>query len=181
MKLPYFRRQLKTLILYMQKILLVAACALFIFLSCSKGAPRTYTITADIDGVTESFNTNIVVSNGGNLGIYEITAKGFQNNSSSANGMLLTLDDANPISTGTYILSTAFSTKAAGVYYIQPINIEYGGYTSASGADVTTITVTSIDSASMQGTFSGQLLLATGNSAVAKRTVTNGKFNIALQ
>ena len=167
----------------MKKILLFSACVMLAFASCKKSdknAPAgSNTITANVDGNAVDFNNGatglLSISQGG----YVLFVSGFSGTGSSEQSMQIGIDSQKPITTGTYSLSsstdpnaTASPQLAYGLGAPTPIGF------ITDGVNLTTITITSISSTNVQGTFSGVLL--SSQDATTTKSITNGKFNVVL-
>jgi hypothetical protein len=171
----------------MKKFLLIAVSLLFIVTSCKKKSEDNpipvNTISATVDGVNISLSTNISAKFSTNqIGAlsYTLNIQGATPN--KAFGISLTSPDKNAITKGTYTLASSKNSTPIWVYvayedYELNTNIPDQPYiTDPNGIQPTTITITSISSTNVQGTFSGTLVYSQGSSGT--KNVTNGKFNI---
>lgn len=156
-----------------------------IWLSCKNGTEvvdLNSPIVATINQVTENFNT--VDSSG-----YRNTSTYYSAFISARNGTMATADkmeldiySPNPIAVGTYMLTKDYNPPF-GILIIYKVNgssnfaddyvVDYTGNHPAS------ITISSLSSTNIQGSFSGTLVAA--NNSGATKTITNGKFNIAIK
>jgi hypothetical protein len=149
--------------------------------SCKKdiaGAPVN-TITATVNGVEESFNTAAYAelttgaAKNSNLAVYGTNGSG-----TAAEVMSITLVDnetlfASSYTSGSSSVSSAAILYAAGVSATGVLN---NSYITTDSSSPSTITITSLTGATVQGTFSGVLV-----DGGATKTVTNGQFNLALK
>jgi hypothetical protein len=157
-------------------LLLLSVCFLFILSSCKKHSPAinvTGTFTATINGTPETFNVGAAAQTENVSGFYSLSLVGVQS-TSVANSMLISINSSTPITAGTY---TGASTQASISYTLASGSIYQYDNTEGSSA---TVTIKSISSTSVQGTFSGTLNIISGNGA-ATQTLTNGTFNLNIQ
>ena len=171
----------------MKAILLSLTATIFIFSSCSKSNPNNTTnpsayITADIDGVYTNFDYS--------QGTFASTLNeySFLNNyGHNVYGLVL----SGAIEYSDFMSLTIFKDTLGnflvGSYSNFPdsisVLINYANnatQTSYFARDTANITITSIDSISVQGTFSGQVDITedTTTKAPVTHTITNGKFNL---
>jgi len=171
----------------MRKLFIVPIVLLTILASCKKDNSTALpigTIVATIDGVVDTFNVN-------DSAVIEYTpyvdpspyravfaAGGSESSSDPSNDIVLIIASIpQSIKTGTYSDSTG-SYEAAILYQHNADDVTYQTTHSPYNS---TINITSMSSSSVQGTFSGQLMLAPGNiSSITTHTITNGKFNLPL-
>jgi hypothetical protein len=90
----------------------------------------------------------------------------------SANFVGISLQSKHNLTTGTY-KQTADSSTLLTIVFQQPGGNQYSTVYSAS--DPSSITITSIDSTSIKGTFSG-IVYDDANPALDTKTFTNGTF-----
>ena len=162
------------------KLLLFSACVILAFSSCKKESKTTTTTTATlsatIGGVNETFNSSLTAQSIYNNPGYTIGITGFRGAGTNPDGLQLAVNSDKPIAKGVYTISSQTSTDPSNL----PLIIYYkstGTFgTDVSGVNVTTITITSISSANVQGTFSGVLISETGDNTT--QTITDGKFNV---
>jgi len=155
---------------------------LFLFLaSCKKNASvgPVNTLSATINGVDESFNTNLYAQNGtGVTTNSDLAVFGTTGTASNAEVLSITVNTNATIATGTYTNSASSNSGFISILYSKgPVNLftpnEY--VSDVNGTYLTTVKVTSISNTNVQGTFSAQLLYTDGKT---KMMVTNGKFNV---
>ena len=171
----------------MKKTLLFAICIFLFFASCKKKSSDTApsnSITATIDGVSESFNTNITVHFGAGIqGIQSgsgLIIEGTNGNADGADDLSITINSSSTVVKGNYTNSgnsggfpSIFYRKGAfsvsdPVFYITDVN----------AVNPSAVTITSISNTNIQGTFSGKLIFTDGKTI---KTVTDGKFNVNIK
>ena len=141
----------------------------------------TYYVNATIDDNALTFNNNITDStakststiNGETTYTTTLTITGINTSTMYASYVIVLTNQLNAIATGTYT-----NTDAA--------NIANCTYTDGSGNEYVTgtsqpftVTVTSVTSSAISGTFSGTLISPA--DATKTITVTNGSFNVPSQ
>jgi len=165
-----------------KKMLVLPACLLLIFFGCRKsssaGALPPNTFIADVNGVTETFSARIIATridnnttNPGNPP-YSISLVGYSVDSFYSDDMQILINNTTPILPGTYKYraSADFNSAIFLVFTQNPSDFDY----TPGDNGLAAITITSINSTNVQGTFSGNLL-GTNNRS---RTITNGRFNL---
>ena len=175
----------------MKFFLPLAICLLFVFSSCGKKADviapaNTNNISATVDGANVSFNAEAaarVVTNEPGAYPYLLDITGATSTAGNNAIIVITVSSENPITTGTYISSDTNPgpVSFSGLTYQQDVagsQIANPYITDNSGHYPTTVTITSISSTNVQGTFSGTLVYSIGGSQT--ETVTNGKFNMTI-
>ena len=157
--------------------------------SCKKSTPVTpeSSISADVDGIKETFNTNATavasVSNllgTGNVHILIISGKETSDSGSDIINVIVT--SASAITKGTYPVMTGVppAYSATSVSFIQ------GYETFFPTQNVTLqnlITITSISSTNVQGTFEVALsgAVASTSPVYTNKIITNGSFNVSIK
>ncbi len=186
-------RQTPKLII-VKKIILFSALFVCVFASCKKNnsgsSSSNYHFTATIDGKAQTFNVSPFIFRVTNSGVSIITIEGFTG-TTAANGQVLALSwtnsggsgvGANNFTTGTYS-DTAGKYSLMGVYN-PTLNESFVGGTQSTGyasnIGVTglnhlKLVITSLDSAAVKGTFSGDFYFNADLSG-AKKSITNGDF-----
>jgi hypothetical protein len=176
----------------MKFCLLAAACMMPILNSCKKPdnnpvKSNNNTITATVDGQNLTFNTGAgarIVTN--ETGIYpdllEITGA----TDASGNNAIIVIDvtSINSITTGTFPSADTNPEPAttSGIIYNQNVAGSQLGQqyiTNNNLTNSTSVTVTSLSSTNVQGTFNGALVYFISGGGPGK-TITNGKFNLAI-
>lgn len=179
----------------MKKILLISACVIFAFASCKKDSSKkiaSNTITATVGGTNTSFNTSAEAELASDSGAYIMVIAGLTGTTSSAQSMVVGLLSDQPFVKGTYTFdestdpntitvlpSIAYLTNTSGdesSEFESNTEIDLGNSTLSTTA---TVTITSISTTNIQGTFSG--LLVNDGDGTTTKSVTNGKFNVTLK
>jgi len=132
-------------------------------------------LSASFDGISTKFNNALVGSKSSTEGSYAFQVGGSEGTSGSSDVFYLLVTSNNPIAPGTYV-----DGQGAGIVYIS----QSGGVTNYSNALSATnpisITVTSISSTHVTGTFKGDIFVD-ANNTLEKKALTNGRFNVTLQ
>jgi len=152
--------------------------------SCKKDknqAPVCY-ITADIDGTPVSFTSNNVTrltvgTNGGSIATNSnLSLYGAARLDENSDAISITVSEPQTVGVGTYRGGADDSRFVSIQYLTGPFTTtgsnEYVSDLSDAGMSVT---ITSIDTKTVQGTFKG-VLYHNG----AQKAITNGKFNLML-
>ncbi|WP_426669642.1 hypothetical protein ACPPVU_00065 [Mucilaginibacter sp. McL0603] len=173
----------------MKKLLFLAAGVLFVLYSCKKSTPAvtplTNGISATINGVNETFNfAAFAESTQDGLGSgYEIIFLAAKDPSNSS-GIKVIVNFPNQPTIGTYSFDpTNVNNLGPEINYFNsdgPDN-RLNAYGTSDGPYTGTVTITSLSSTNVQGTFSGTLHEQDQSSAVHTVTITNGKFNVKFQ
>jgi hypothetical protein len=164
----------------MKKTLLVISCLLLLFTSCKKNkdaAPEN-TISANINGVDESFNTNAYaqlgngVKSNSSLSIY-----GADGSAAGSNILTITLALNQTISTESYTSGSSSTGNVAVQYSIGSFSLANPNiYKTDVSSNGTTVVITKLTSSNIQGTFSGKIFKGSDS-----KTVVNGKFNLPIK
>lgn len=153
--------------------------------SCSKSkhsnnnSSTSVNISVNIDGNPVTFDTlaSAIVDN--QAGAYVLNITGYQSTAGSSNSISISiLNTTQAIGIGEYTDSTSNAAYTLTFTYTQQpttANVIYG---SGTIPYFTTVTVTSINSTSIQGTFSGTETIISGAGSPATHTFTDGKFNL---
>jgi hypothetical protein len=169
---------------------ILTICLLFLFGSCKKtsNVDPVNTMSATIDGVNVNFNsfanaqlvkdptdlTTTTLSINGSSGPDDkesIAVSITSHNSSIVSGTFLSSDTGNELVFPSIIYHKKDSTLRLPPVYLTN-NFQPGS---------TTVTITSISSTNVQGTFSGTLVDPLDRFIIAPKTVTNGKFSLAIK
>ncbi|WP_426671551.1 hypothetical protein ACPPVU_09960 [Mucilaginibacter sp. McL0603] len=168
----------------MKKLLLFTICVTLAFSSCKKSSSDipVNTISATIDGVDESFNTNPIAELGTAISLNSnLIISGGNGSGTGSDSMAITIESNNTLAKGSYTnASTNNSSYVSVLYNKGPFSLAHPSYytTDVNGAYPTTVTITSMSSTNIQGTFSGKLLFTDGTTV---KNVTNGKFNLTIK
>lgn len=168
----------------MKRIFTLIICVFVLFVSCKKDKNQApvYYITADIDGTPVSFTSNNVSrlttgTNGGSLATNSILSLyGASRLDENSDAISITVSEPQTVDVGTYrggaddsrfvsiqYVTGPFTTNASNVYVS---DLSDGGMS---------VTISSVDAKTVQGTFKG-VLYHNG----AQKAITNGKFNLML-
>jgi hypothetical protein len=162
----------------MKKIILLAAIPMLL-LSCKKNKSDNLpenTITATINDTDYVFNTNFASEtfiNPPEIAYVALAADSTLALASSFDFAVIMLN-GKPITPGVYIETGDPGKTASAELQVQG-STSYE--TAGTKTDPFTITVTSINSTSVQGTFHGSIY-EDGDSLKTKKVITNGKFNM---
>jgi hypothetical protein len=164
----------------MKNILIIVGCILLLFTACKKStntAPAN-TISANIDGVDESFNTNVFAQLGtgakfnSSLNIY-----GASGSNAGAHVLTITMAVNQTIATGSYTSGSNSIGFVSILYSNGPFSIANPNtYSTDVNGSPSTVVITSLTSTNVQGTFSGILIYGS-----TRKTITNGKFNLSIK
>ena len=161
----------------MKKLLLFSACIILALSSCKKDSPKTINstgITATIGGSDFNFSTAATAQVISVSGLYSIQIIGSNGTGSSAQGVSISIQSDKPIIKGTY--SVADASPFTDITYVE--NTSVSTPVSFSSNTVGTVTITSISSTNVQGTFSG--VLVSNQDITTTQTLSNGKFNVSV-
>jgi hypothetical protein len=170
----------------MKKLLLFSACVMLAFSSCSKkkdnSPSATNTITANVAGTDTKFNTTVTGVLASGQGAYDLAITGLTGTGTSAQSLSISIGSQNPIVKGTYTLNSSTSSDATSfpdlVYEANLSGSSSAEFaTDFTGTNATTITITSITSTNVQGTFNG-VLVGDGNTT---KSITSGTFNATIK
>ncbi|HTK19897.1 MAG TPA: hypothetical protein VL442_10305 [Mucilaginibacter sp.] len=170
----------------MKKLLLFSAFIIFVLASCSNSNKSTIAPTsaskfsATIDGVHQTFDSKDSVRLINTAGIYLSGT-----NDTTSNKILLYIISNTKLDTGTYV-STYPAAKSLQLFYgVGPgytADNLYYTYDISQGASFDgTLTVTSLSSTSIKGTFSGKVVLESSILTTPQsKTITDGKFDLSI-
>jgi len=163
------------------KTILLLFCLQLILFCCNKNSPTPLnTIIADVDGVTQTFSFNDSANRANDINVYPgqtvYSANVFGNttNAFKTNTIIISINLPQPITPGKYLFDNS-NPQYDNIfisYAENPSNFDY--IPDTRQPNPATITITSISSTNIQGTFSGDLF-GTLDSA---RKITNGRFNV---
>jgi hypothetical protein len=158
------------------RILAVLALALATITlnSCKKKDEKpSYSITATVDGKVTNFNTNAAAVSATVQGLSLTTITGQAADGSTISVLL----DATPTAGKTYTGNAANQEDQAILELATASGDDF--INDDSSSNVVTVTVNSVSSTAIQGTFKGGLTSTTiGNGAPATKSVTSGTFNV---
>jgi hypothetical protein len=153
--------------------LLTLAIGVITLNSCSKDKDNTVistTITASIDGTATTFNNAFAIT--GTVGGEKFT--NVQGTASSKAVLSITINGT--ITAGKTYTSTATAISDRALLLYAPNDTDDYINDDSISAKIVTVTVTSISSTNIQGTFKGNVTAGSGKV----KAITDGKFNVAL-
>ena len=157
-----------------QLVLLALAFGAFTFSSCKKKdvAPAV-SITATVDGTATNFNVNAAALQGTVSGITITNIQG-----STSSGATLSMALAGTVTAGkTYSDAAANDNdKPLMVYAASPTADDDYFNDDDDTANLPSVTITSVTSTTIDGTFKGLIQNSTGT-----KSITNGKFHVNIQ
>jgi hypothetical protein len=169
----------------MKRLFLISACAILAFSACKKDSNKTtatVSLSATVGGTNETYS-NVIAQSIVDTPGYTIGISGSRGSGANLEVLQLEVNSVNPITTGTYTLNSSTSSDISTF----PL-LAYYKYTSATneliygtdltGANVSTITISSISSTNVQGTFSGVLIDEIDGTTTD--AITSGKFNATI-
>jgi hypothetical protein len=154
-------------------LLLTLAVGIITLNSCSKdkdNAVISTTITASIDGTATTFNNAFALT--GTVGGTKFT--NVQGTSSSKAVLSITMNGTITAGKTYTSTATAISDRASLLY--APNDTDDYLNDDSNSAKIVTVTVTSISSTNIQGTFKGNVTAGSGKV----KAITDGKFNVAI-
>lgn len=165
----------------MKKLLPLLVGMLLISYSCKK----TNTVTpvnpgfyGTVNGVKKAFNTGAEVQrvNAGTGGNYSFQFSGV---TSDTCGLVINISSQNPITKGTYAVN-GINVNGVGPFfsYYSTTNGAAGIYITGAAPYTGTVTITSLSSTNVQGTFNGSLYETNPGNTARTTTITNGTFNL---
>jgi hypothetical protein len=162
----------------MKRLLFLPVCLLAMLFSCKKsGSSKSSnsTISATLNDTAQTFNTSATALYQSSNGIYDLAITGYVSSATNSNAITISIGGTSPIAVGTYSDGGIAPDAVSMVYSLS------GGTSAYAAMGTATVTITSITGSNVQGTFSGVLNLYSGNATNTTETVTNGKFNVAIQ
>ncbi len=162
----------------MKKIVPFLLSATVLFSACSKDdkSSASAAISSSVDGTTIDFNVNAKAVRSQTSGFYSVTITGFQS-SSASNQIAIVLTSSSPIAAGSYTETDATGQKLSSVNFVQS-GTPYISYMSATNPSK--VTISSITSTAVQGSFSGDVFMATTSGiSTTKKVITKGQFNLS--
>jgi hypothetical protein len=167
----------------MRKIIILPVALLLVITSCKKSSSHSVSgaITANIDGIPTSFNTEAIGTLTSYGGVYELGLTAFQGAISTSNQITIGVAGSTAITPGIYGDQPGPNTtdEVSLAYTQQPGTILYGA--SGTGTDTASVTITSISSTEAIGTFTGGVIVVTGTASPTEHIITNGKFDVKIQ
>jgi hypothetical protein len=166
----------------LKKFSFFCVLSLCVFVSCKKSGGSSssdYHFTATVDGQSQSFNLSPLAVKVTNSGVSMIAFEGFAGNQSNQQVIAMSwtsLYAGQNLTVGNY--SDTASKYALGGNYNPSITVSYvAGSGIMTGGTNLKMTITSIDSTAVKGTFSGNFYL-NGDPSSPKKSITNGDFYV---
>lgn len=163
------------------KLLIVLSLALgtLTLNSCSKSTTTTTTninISADINGTATTFNTNAVAISG------TVSGQTFTNITGQAkDGTMLSITLMGaPVAGKTYSDAATNDNDKPLIDITPPGNDSSDFLNDDSSPNVPSVTISSVSSGTISGTFKGGLVqgIETSNGTLPTKSITNGKFSL---
>jgi hypothetical protein len=159
-------------------LLSTLTCGVILFSSCSKDkveATVQGTITANVNGTPTKFNTNAVATSATVSG-NQLTSI----NGKAADGTSIAILLGGSVTAGKTYSSNAPNDNDKPVIEYSTASDDYVNDDS-SVSNVSTVSISTISSNAVSGTFSGKLTtIVIGNSAIKTAVITDGKFSLSL-
>lgn len=167
------------------RLLLFAGLATFA-VSCSKDKDDVAAISWDMDGQHYAFNANVIGLRNDMNGTYAISISAQRELTSQISEMEsvgIAISSDKPIVAGRYGVDfdgPGGANDVGGINYLP--KGDFWGYWSEPGmTNQTEVIITAISPTSIEGTFKGDISsINPGSSGTTKKTVTNGRFKVAL-
>jgi len=147
-------------------------------------------VTATIDGKAVKFNVNAIADKIAVPGVTSLNITGFVTNSPTGETIALSVSNVygrpQPIKVGTYSdtstlydVSGSYQTSLTDSYAAGTTVFQFNGSASPAVVNHFKLVITSLDSNSVKGTFSGDFFSG-GGTDQPKKTITNGDFYVKL-
>lgn len=135
-------------------------------------------ISCNIDGANLTFNTNAEALRFDVGGASSIQIIGFQGVVGSSDQIAIALSSIEPIEAGTYDETGSVNGHAASVFFVKQ-GSSFPYINNNSTTNPATVTVTSVNATSIQGTFKGDVYLTDASGITnTKKVILNGQFNL---
>ncbi len=158
------------------------AATVFFAPACHKSngnSNPTYYLKASINGKDTTFSVNALAKTMSAVGYNDLILEGSYKSGLTFPGLTFTIASTSAIVAGTYTSGTYNTGSVSAVYYPTGSNALYGPSEGVTGVNPFTIVITSLDTKTVKGTFSGDLAIIDFNgNVVDKKTFTNGQFNL---
>jgi|GEM_PF-2316450 hypothetical protein len=191
----------------MKTLYILSVIAAVAFISCNKNSIQTNTntgtLSATIDDTAVIFNLKdsalleigTISTGSGLFTSYILSIEGATSNGTKILDFFAINNLTDPITVGTYTSPEQVNASiGTPLHYFNPGSIVYstsvpattqyylysGVYSTAAVSPFSTITITSIDSMNVQGTFSGIVGKQNGSYPDSIHTITNGEFNLPI-
>jgi len=161
---------------------LLLCCAMPVLFAGKKGAKIGHvagTISATVNGISQSFNLNAGAIINETTGSHSLSISGVQNTTVHSYSINIAISSPNnSMASGTF--TSGVNSNDVQITYSQTsTNLSYTNNSSVDESNATVI-INSVTSSSIRGTFSGTIILQSGNGPESIE-VTGGIFNVPLQ
>jgi hypothetical protein len=162
----------------MKKIILFTITGMLL-LSCKKnsaGHIATNTITATIDNTNYAFNQSVASVSGVTslFSLYETV--GYDSTINPVANCILQISSKEKLTNQTF--GKVGDTTTTAMFEYDQNGFKYKTASKNTATTAFTVTITSINGSSIQGTFQGNIF-SEGDTTMTKKVITNGKFDIA--
>src|ERR1700744_958052 len=171
----------------MKTFLPLLCCSMILLFACNKTLQNPkrvdFAMSAVIDGKYETFTSGDSVRVINNYGVY---VTGYNDTTSDRIAMYLG-NTQSSFGPGTYTDTTANDVMASQILFYPAADYThyfYSYYIKGVYNYTSFVTVTSVDSTNIQGTFNGNVVLVdyiSGTAALKNKVITDGRFNINLK
>jgi len=164
------------------KVIVAAAMLLGVISisSCKKDKQSVaVSLTADIDGTATSFNVGAVAATGTVDGQTYTVIQG-----STSTGAMISITLAGKLTAGKTYSDSAESDDDKPLFlYATSSTADQYLNNDDDAANLPSITITSVTSTTVDGTFKGSVVqgIEIGNGQLPTKTITNGKFHVTIQ
>jgi|SRR3569833_281424 len=148
------------------------------FSSCKKDKKDVaVSLTADVDGTATSFNVGAVAATGTVDGQTFTVIQG-----STSTGAIISITVAGKLTAGkTYSDASENDDDKPLFLYATSATADDYLNNDDDAANLPSITITSLTSTTVDGTFKGSVVQGFGNNEAPTKTITNGKFHVTIQ
>ena len=157
--------------------LLTLAFGVITLNSCKKDKDTTpsATISASVNGTATDFSTGALA---GKASVNGITLTTIQGTAANKTGISIAL--YGTVTAGKTYSNNASNDDDKPILIFETNDDQYFN-DDASTTNVVSVTITSVSSTEIAGTFKGDLVtIAAGNDAPKTKSITNGKFNVKI-
>jgi hypothetical protein len=155
-------------------VVLALAFSVITLNSCKKNSVKpAATISASIDGTTTSFNTSAKAIKTTVQGISVTTIQG-----TASNGTNLSIVLSGAVTAGQTYSASASSPSNEPLIALTSSTDQF--WNDDSSSNLVSVTISSVSSSSIQGTFKGNLVSTTsGSNTPPTKVIANGTFNVS--
>ena len=171
----------------MKTFLPLLCCSMILLFACNKTLQNPkrvdFAMSAVIDGKYETFTSGDSVRVINNYGVY-ITGV---NDTTSDRIAMYVGNTQSGFGPGTYTDTTSNNVMASQILMYPAADYThyyYSYYIKGTYNFISSVTITSVDSTSLKGTFSGNIVLVDdigGLAPLKNKVITNGQFNIKMK